>query len=264
MVSSVDLAQAHEDGRRRWLPIDLPLDRYIELCTQATVTVEALRLRPDDLYIAYATASGSNGAAEALDEAFVHKLGPAIRRVGTAPDAVPDVLQATRERLLTGEHPRLAAYNGTVPLRNWIKLIAVRLAIDLARAGSVTTRLDASFAAQPIAAPADPATLLAKTQFKASLEAVLRDELARLPPDRRLAFRLHFIENQSIDAIARQFAVHRVTVARWLWTLGEHIRENLQRRFRTEFGVAAPDFDSLVRVLRSTMSVDLRALVDPP
>lgn len=264
MLSSLDLAQAHEDGRRRWLPIDLPLDRYIDLCSQASVTLEALRVRPDDLYIAYAAALASPGAAEALDDAFVCRLGAAVRRVGTAPDAVPDVLQATRERLLTGARPRLAAYNGTVPLRNWIKLIAVRLAIDLARAGSATNRVDASFAAEPVAPATDPATLLAKTQFKASLETVLRDELARLPHDRRLAFRLHFIENQSIDAIARQFDVHRVTVARWLWSLGEHIRENLQRRFHTELGVAAPDFDSLVRVLRSTMSLDLRTLVDPP
>ena len=103
--------------------------------------------------------------------------------------------------------------------------------------------------------------LLAKAQYKTRLEAALRDELARVPPDRRLILRLHFVENQSVDAIARRLGIHRVTVARWLWSSGEQIFENLRRRFHDQFSVSAPDFDSLIRLVRSNMSVDLRELL---
>jgi hypothetical protein len=76
--------------------------------------------------------------------------------------------------------------------------------------------------------------------------------------------RLHFLENESVDSIARRMGVHRVTVARWLWASGEQVLGNLRQRFHDDFGVVAPDFDSLVRLVRSTMTVDLRDLLGGP
>jgi RNA polymerase sigma-70 factor len=188
-------------------------------------------------------------------------LPPSLRRVGVPADAIPETLQLVRERLLIGSPPRILSYNGTAPLRSWIKVIAVHLAIDQTRASSSVSRANAAYAGETSPAPIDAATLLAKAQVKAHLELALREELTRLPAERRALLRRHLVDNESVDSIARAIGVHRVTVARWLWSSGEEILENLRRRFQNELGILPPDFDSLVQLARSTISVDLQALL---
>ncbi|HXU61246.1 MAG TPA: sigma factor-like helix-turn-helix DNA-binding protein [Polyangia bacterium] len=261
-MTAADLERAHQEGRKRWLPVELPFERFVALVNQASVTLEALRGRPDELYLAYAAADGAPGAAEVVDDQFCATLRPSLRRVGVVADAIPDVLQIVRERLLAGSQPRLGKYDGTIPLRSWIRVVAVRIGIDLARSGSGSARVESSFATQMTEPPADAAALLAKAQFRARMEMALREELARLPPDRRLVFRLHFAQNESVESIARRFAVHRVTVARWLWDSGERICDNLRQRFRTDLGIDASDFDSLVRGMRSTMNLSVGKLLE--
>ena len=153
LPSPTDLELAYHEGRSRWDRIDLPMARFVALCQEGNVRVQALQLRPDDLYLAYAAGLNVPGAPEALEDSVLSRLVPHLRRVGTAPDAVADVLQVIRERLLAGQSPRLLLYNGTAPLRSWIKVIAIRLAIDLARTGSAVSRTDASLAASPCAIP---------------------------------------------------------------------------------------------------------------
>lgn len=172
-----------------------------------------------------------------------------------------DVLQSIREHLFLGSRPRILAYDGRAALRGWLKVIAMRLAIGLIRTRSALYRVDSSFAFQPGEPARDATTLLAAAEYKARLETALREELGRLPPDRRSILRLHFLENESVDSIARRLGVHRVTVARWIRTSGEEILENLRRRFHEDFRVEAPDFDSLVRLVRSTMNLDLSTIL---
>lgn len=255
---------AHRQGEARWAPVQISLERFTDLCVQANLSEDALRSRPEALYLAYAAGTGADGAHAALEREFLSGLSARLRRLGVTPDLMPDVLQTIRERLLLGPRPRILTYDGRASLQSWIKVIAMRLAIDIVRSRSAVTRIDTSFAAEPSAPPRDAATLLAAAQYRVQLETALKEELGRLPPDRRSVLRLHLLENESIDSIARRLGVHRVTVARWLWSLGEQVLENLRRRFHDDFGVVAPDFDSLVRLLRSTMNVDLRDLLGGP
>lgn len=257
----LSFAAAHREGQLRWGEVHLTLELFVSACRDAGVREEAVALRADDLYLAYAAGLGEPHASEALDKQILSSLDPHLRRVGVGADAVSDVLQAIRERLMTGARPRLLTYDGSVPLRSWIKIIAVRLAIDHVRTSSFAARSERLYATEPADVRPDVATLLAKAQYKAKFERALREELARLPDDHRAVLRQYLVENQSLDTVARRLGVHRVTVNRWLWRAGEQILDNLRRRFQVELGVFAPDFDSLVRLMRSTMSVDLGTLV---
>jgi len=253
-------APGHREGQLRWGDVSLAYESFVTACRDARVRDEAIRLRPDDLYLAYAAGLGEPHALEALDKQILSSLVPHLRRVGVGVDALSDVLQAIRARLLAGARPRLLTYDGSVPLRSWIKIIAVRLAIDHVRTSSFVSRTERVYATEPADVRPDAASLLAKAQYKARFERALREEVARLPDDRRAILRQHLVENLSVDTIAQGLGVHRVTVTRWIWRSGEEILDNLRRRFQSELGVLAPDFDSLVRLMRSTMSVDLGTL----
>ena len=73
--------------------------------------------------------------------------------------------------------------------------------------------------------------------------------------------RLHLIEGLSIEAIARDRGVHRVTVARWVWSAGELLLEGLRRHFKQEYGMVPSECESLAHLIRSQLSLDLPRLL---
>src|SRR5262249_4247155 len=83
--------------------------------------------------LALARACG-NGEAEALRE-FEHRFPPvaerALGRFGGGRAFVADALQELRVRLFTGTKPRIWEYAGTGPLEAWVKVTAVRVALNL-------------------------------------------------------------------------------------------------------------------------------------
>ena len=79
-----------------------------------------------------------------------------------------------------------------------------------------------------------------KVEYKRELEAGDPGPgRAALPRDRAI-LRLHVVEGVSIEKIAASYGVHRVTVARWVWTAGETLLDGLRGRFREKFGIVPP------------------------
>ena len=173
-----------------------------------------------------------------------------------------DVLQTVRERLFSGDVPRIRAYNGAGPLEQWIKVVAIRTAIDLHRTDQVDPAHRGRLAGDGHARPTrDTSALMMKVEYKRELEAAIRDLVAPLSPRDRAILRLHVVEGVSIEKIAASYGVHRVTVARWVWTAGETLLDGLRGRFREKFGIVPREFDSMARMARSQLSIDLAGLL---
>ena len=132
-----------------------------------------------------------------------------------------DVLQVVRERLFLGSAPRIRAYNATAPLAQWVKVVAIRTAIDLHRR---------ELAAAPPAhyhheatrgTETDAQTRVMQQEYKREFETALRGLIDALPTRDRTVLRLHLIEEVSLEKLAVMYGVHRVTLARWVWNAGE-------------------------------------------
>ena len=138
------------------------------------------------------------------------------------------------------EFPRIRAYNGAGPLEQWIKVVAIRTAIDLHRTDQSIPRIEGAWLE----------TLLRRRRGR-----VLADDEGRiqaragggdpgpgreLSPRDRAILRLHVVEGVSIEKIAASYGVHRVTVARWVWTAGETLLDGLRARFQEKFGIVPP------------------------
>ena len=261
MPSDAEIIATYNEGKLLWPSISIAPELFSQMIRDTDVSAEGMRQWPGDLYLACAAANGSPAAIRVIDERFVARLPARIRRLGARPEAVADVLQSVRERLFAGTSPRIRAYNASGPLEQWIKVVAIRTAIDMHRKDEAAPRAESAWL-DSIAAPStDANSLLASVEYKRELEVAIREEVEALSARDRAVLRLHVIEGVSIEKIAVSYGVHRVTVARWVWTAGETVLDGLRRRFQQRFGIVPGELDSLARLARSRLSLSLTDLL---
>ena len=262
MPSDSEIAAAHREAAHLWAPsVSVAIERFGDMVCAAAVTVESLRQWGTDLYLACAAGNGNHAAVRVIEERFIARLPARIRRLGAASENVGDVLQTVRERLFSGAAPKIRAYNGAGPLEQWIKVVAIRTAIDLHRTDKSIPRVEAAWLETVVPPEGDASALMMKVEYKREMEAAIRELVPRLSVRDRAVLRLHVVEGVSIEKIAASYGVHRVTVARWVWNAGETLLDALRARFREKFGIVPGEFDSLARLARSQLSVDLAALL---
>ena len=164
MPSDSDIAAAHREAGSLWPGISVSLERYGEMLRSADVATENLRQWAGDLYLACAVGAGDRAAMRVIEERFIARLPARIRRLGAPSEKVGDVLQTVRERLFCGEVPRIRAYNGAGPLEQWIKVVAIRTAIDLHRTDQSIPRVDAAWLATVAPPNTDASVLMMKVE----------------------------------------------------------------------------------------------------
>jgi RNA polymerase sigma-70 factor, ECF subfamily len=261
MCSDNEILAAYDEGKRLWPTIVVAPQHFDRMLRETDVTADGLRQWPGDLYLACAAAHGDPTAIGIIDERFVACLPARIRRLGSKQDAVADVLQTVRERLFAGPSARIRAYNAAGPLAQWIKVVAIRTAIDMHRRDAATPRAESAWLETIVNASVDATALLMRAEYKRELETAIRDQIAALAARDRAILRLHIVEGVSIEKIAASYGVHRVTVARWVWTAGEGILDGLRRCFHERFGIVPHELDSLARLARSRLSLNLAELL---
>jgi len=141
--------------------------------------------------------------------------------------------------------------------------VAIRTAIDLHRAAPAILPRAAVLPTNLADAANDPTSALLKRRYRPEFEEALRVQLATLSPRDRGVLRLHLVDGLSIEKIAVVHGVHRATVARWIWTVGETLLAGVRRHFRETFGIVPRECDSLAHLVRSQIGLDLpRILAD--
>jgi RNA polymerase sigma-70 factor, ECF subfamily len=261
MSSNDETIAAYNEGMRLWPNVAVPLERFSQMLRDLDVTADGMREWPGDLYLACSAAHGDTVAIRIIDERFLSRLPGRLRRLGTKLEAVADVLQTVRERLFAGLAPRIGAYNAAGPLEQWIKVVAIRTAIDMHRTDAAAPRAESGWLETVAPAGGDATALLMRAEYKSELEIAIREQVAALSARERAVLRLHVLEGLSIDRIASSYGVHRVTVARWVWTAGEQMLDGLRQRFKERFGIVPRELDSLARLARSQLSLNLEELL---
>ncbi len=260
MLPQITIDAAYQAGVAQWPGVEIELGAFADAVHDVGVAEEGLRAWAGDFYLACAAGQGDANAVAIIDERFVCRLEARIRRLGSGA-ATSDVLQSIRERLFAGARPRLRSYNAVGPLEQWIKVVAIRIAIDLHRARPSGGATEVPLEIDAAGHNPDACTVLAKAQLKKAFEEALRTELTSLGKRDRTVLRLHVVEGVSIEKIAAAYGVHRVTVARWIWTAGEVVLEGLRRHFESRYGIVPSECDSMAHLVRSNLSLDLPRLL---
>jgi RNA polymerase sigma-70 factor, ECF subfamily len=214
------------------------------------------RLRAADLWLAFACARGEPLALRALEDGHLVAAARALARFGDARGFVADALQDLRHRLLVGSPPRIAAYAGQGSLAAWIRVAAVRVAINLRHREAA--RGEASWqGTDTLAAARDPELEYVKAHYQGDFSAALREAFDDLSADERTMLRFYLIDRLNIAEIASIFGVGRSTVGRRIVRCREKVIDSVRGRLKQRLDLSSEELDSLIGAVRSDIDLTL-------
>jgi RNA polymerase sigma-70 factor (ECF subfamily) len=241
------------DARARWPRIALDADAFAKHLASLDRAAPTFAV---DVYLAAACAADDLAALRVLDDEIIARVPSMVRRFDVAPAFGDEMAQAVRVRLLVKEAdagPRIARFNGDVPLAAWVRVVALRLALNAKRGGGTASPPDD----RVLGATDDPELGYLRARYKEPFTRAFGEALAALGDDDRTILRLHYVDGLNIDGIGRIYGVHRATVARWLARIRSEVLEAARVRLAMELGADADEAESVIGVLGGDLEMTL-------
>lgn len=221
------------------------------------------QLHATDLYLACACGTGCPRALAAFEDHCLRGLDRVLGRLGLDGDAIAEIKQQIRSRVLAGDGGRaeLTDFAGRGDLRGWIRVMAVRLALQHQRRVRRELPLDEDDRLPQLVAPGDLALDPAKGAYRAQFKQAFEAALHALPSRDRTLLRQHYLDGLTIDELGALYRVHRSTAARLVMRARDQVLEATRATMMADLGVAPPDLDSIMRMIRSQIEISMRALL---
>jgi RNA polymerase sigma-70 factor, ECF subfamily len=200
------------------------------------------------------------GALAVLERVYIAALRPSIARVCASDEATDAVMQDVRTKLLLPPSRKLASYRPTGSFRAWLRVLAVRTALDDARRRGVAQR-EVELGDRLESYATGPEEHLLTEEMRMVIRDALRAAVKQLPEEQRQALKMHVVAGWNIGQIGRVLHVHRATVARWLVAskerLGELLRSELAERMRS----SRHDADHVLESLPARLDLSLSRVI---
>jgi RNA polymerase sigma-70 factor (ECF subfamily) len=264
-VLEAALGDALERARASWPRVSVAPARFgAWLGARAPVNSpadEAVRLlRAEPLYLACACAQGIGEAVASFDEALLSHVPGWIAQFGLDRDGVEEAKQILREKLFVGGAdgaPKIEQYGGRGSLESWLRVAAVRTALNVLAARKPTAALDEGREVSEGVLQYDVELDYIKARHRADFAEVFGQALSALPKRDRALLRFHYLERLTPARIGTIYRVHRTTAARWIAEAQRRLLEDTRRRLMGRLGISRAECDSLVRAVRSRLPVTL-------
>ncbi len=215
-----------------------------------------------DLWLTSASLAGDPRAIAMLEEVS----GPIAREVASRhkwcsshPD---DVRRGLLRALLVAESdktPKLAQYSGRGPLTSFLRVCAIRMALNEENAGARLAPLDdVGLAERAIGSGGDEELNRLKDIYRPVFETVVQEVLADRDARDRNLLRLHHLERLPCERIAALYKVHTSTVWRWIEKAHRELRSEILRRLALRLGTEIPEAESILRLVWSHIDDSVR------
>jgi RNA polymerase sigma-70 factor, ECF subfamily len=262
-----ELEAAWRIARAAWPAFAVDESAFYEHLQRAVVQGKAptvLHLACADLYLAFACFVGDEAARGAFEQDHVAHVPAFVAHLVRDGDAVEEIKQRLRERLLWGKdglEPRIGRYLGTGPLAGWVRVTAIRIALDLR---GETRSVAADLGDDGIALPesvADPELEFFRMHYRAEFKAALAAALSALEAEEISALQLHHGEGMTVDALATLFRVGRSTIVRRLARTRERIAKVTRKELAGRLHLRPSEVDSMVGLVMSQLDLSLSVLL---
>jgi len=230
---------------------------YVAARLEGEPLAELTSLEVRDLCLAFACGQRDARALAVVDKEHFSRLAEFIATVGTDSAFVDEVRQKLREKMFIGSAerpPKIADYTGRGPLGGWIRMAAIRTALNLRRDAGAPAPAQLE---EKLAAESDPELDLIKRQASGELASAIRESLGSLPADDRTLLKLHYVDGLSIDRMAPMFKLHRSSVARRIAKAREQVLADTCRLLSERLGANSKELKSLLRIARSQLDVSI-------
>lgn len=211
--------------------------------------------RAADLLLACACVRGDGAALEAFDRLVVRRVVPALKRIDRRPEVIDEATRLTCTSLLlpTGGRPaRLSDYRGDAPLWLWVKCVAIRLMVDLARPDASLSEFRLSSSAL--------ALLQLHERHRPVMNRALARALSTLSARERSLLKLAFDDGLSIGRIAVVYGIHRDSAASWVGAARQRLATTLHRFVSADLDLSPVEFDAFMNALGLRLDSSHRAV----
>jgi RNA polymerase sigma-70 factor, ECF subfamily len=267
----VALAELYASGQRAFPDVGLAaLDLAVHAGARARVdrgALEAIRgLRAADLFLACGCVHGLPAAHRAFDRAFLGKLPLYLRGLRLSHDVVEEARRALLERLFlpaAGRPPRIAQYSGRGALEGWVRVAAVRTALNLieARKGADPGGGEAALA-RAVDRGDDPELRFLKERYRAPFAAAFREALEAAPRRARALLHFTFVEGLTPERVARIYKVHRTTAMRWIDAARADVLADTRARLGAQYHLTPAECDGVFQMVESRLDLTLGSLLE--
>jgi RNA polymerase sigma-70 factor (ECF subfamily) len=264
MQHSERVRAAFRRGQERWPTIVLSSDQFLARAAALDISPAALELHSDDLFLAFACLEAESRALHSFEANYLSQVDSHVRRFGLPPDLLDEVRQRVRVKLLVGATPGIARYAGHGPLMAFVRVTAIRVAVDAAATvGSSTAASADEFLDSYASFVEAPELTVIKDVYRDRFRAQLESSLAALAPAEKTLLRLHVVDRLNIDAIGVIYRTHRATIARRLVQVRTKVLDDFRRQFATRWGISTSDVRSLARLLGDEIHISARRILAP-
>lgn len=250
---------AFEAGRGAWPHLQLRWQQFQAQAHRVNPPAAGLHEHAADFYLAAACAAGCEAALLAFEQSYVARVPVMLTRFKLGTAALDDLKQRLRVRLLSGAPPRIASYAANGTLLAWVKVAAVRLAVDeqqrahpLADGPAVIDIIDQG---------KDPEWMLLRGRYREQAERAFAAAIAELTPRSKTLLTLSYFDGRSIDAIGAIYGVHRATAARWLLEIRKSIMTAVQRELGFTLAADSREVRSLLHHLRDEIHISFKHIL---
>jgi RNA polymerase sigma-70 factor, ECF subfamily len=258
------LARAHAAWPAIVVADDVFLDHVGAKLAESDDVLSALStLHGTDLYLAVACAGHHSEALASFDRLHIAEVPRALSRLRPTNDFVQEVQQMLRERLLLprGERPaRITEYSGRGPLGAWVRIAAVRTALDLRRAPKEALGAHGT--------PPDQAAVVThpeideiRRRYRQLLKSAVERALGSLPDDDRVLLRLHVIDGLGVAELGARHRVHGSTISRRITRIRGAVLAEARRLLSGDGALGESELSSVVRVLRTDLDVSVERIL---
>jgi RNA polymerase sigma-70 factor (ECF subfamily) len=228
------------------------------------------RIRVEDLALAWACARDEPDAVAELERQHFHVVDAALGQIAGAAAQAEEIKQLLRQRLFVppteGDEPRIAQYSGRGDLRSWLRVAAIRCAINHLQKQGREVALGDEMLAHLAAPDPDQELDLFKRRYRAEFKRAFEGALRQLSSRDRNLLRYHYLERLNIDQIGAIYSVHRTTVARWLARTREGLLAQTRRSLMAQLRIERTEFESIMRLIESQLDASIARFLDtiPP
>jgi RNA polymerase sigma-70 factor (ECF subfamily) len=238
--------------------MNLSRERFTAHVARVGASVADLDARGSDVYLALGCGLGDSAAMRYLTSTYFSSLERHLARAGFSPVDCQESLQQLLVHLCTGESPRILGFAGRASLLSWLRVAAMRHALDEVKRPHASPAQDNDELLSLIVDGGEsPEHRVMVDGVQPVVQAALRDALGILSSRDRTLLHMFFREGMNIEAIGQIYGIHRATVARHLKDIRERVLAHVRAKVETTLGANPEDVDSLVFAVRSQIQLSL-------
>ncbi len=260
---------------RPQLALDGPSLRvYLERTGIAATTDAESALHAGDLLLACGCVAGNGAALALLEREYIaHVPKTLASRASPASATLPTMVQQlVRQRpsssiteVTVGDGrctPACLAYSGRGPLTAWLRVLAVRLTLDLLRKRTPDAPdLNEERAFEEAALGADLELVHIKALYQGEVKQAFAGALAALDARDRTLLRFSLLDGLTVDEMASASRSHRTTVMRNLGRVRELLVSDVRRRLVERLRCGRDEAEELLELVRSRLELSLSRLL---